>query len=136
MKHSWMAACWMAALVAGGCAGRGALVEGPVYPGAAARGPTLDIQVFRRQTEIEFTNTTARAIGASRLWLNRWYSRELSGLGVGETVRLPLREFKDRYGESFRGGGFFATERAEMLALAEIQVEGEVMGMVVVGGEE
>src|SRR5690606_1811967 len=71
-----------------------------------------------------------------RMWLNAWYSREIDGLGVGETLRLPLREFKDQYGDSFRGGGFFAPELPERLALAELQIGERMMGVVVVGGEE
>jgi hypothetical protein len=112
------------------------IVEGQQYPEKIERGPTLDIQVFRRETTLEFTNTTATPIPASRLWLNAWYSRQFEGLGVGQTVRLPLREFKDRYGESFRGGGFFATELPERLALAELESGGKMVGMVVVGGTE
>jgi hypothetical protein len=111
------------------------IVEGERYPTKIERGPTLNIQVFRRATQLEFTNTTANSIPASRLWLNAWFSKEIEPLGVGQSVIIPLREFKDRYGESFRGGGFFATEIPERLALAEIQTEGKMTALVVVGGE-
>jgi hypothetical protein len=139
MKHTLIAAVLGAGVAAGtlgGCASRKEIVEGEVYPAAAARGPTLNIQVFRRQTRVELTNTTAREFGRSRLWLNAWYSREIPSLAVGQTLVLPLSEFRDRYGDAFRGGGFFATERAERLALAEIQEGPEMLAMVVVGGEE
>lgn len=126
-----MAAAWMA-----GCrSGPTQIVEGEAYPERVERGPTLNIQVFRRETELEFTNTTAEPIPPCRMWLNAWYSREIDGLGVGETLRLPLREFKDQYGDSFRGGGFFAPELPERLALAELQIGERMMGLVVVGGE-
>jgi len=136
MKHTLIAVVMAGTAALGGCAGGGRIVEGEVYPGAVARGPALNIQVFRQQTRIEFTNTTAREFGRSRLWLNQWYSMEIPGLAVGQTLSLPLSGFKDRYGEEFRGGGFFASEKAERLALAEIQDGSEMMGLVVVGGED
>lgn len=105
-----------------------------------ARGPTLDIQVFRRQTEIELTNTTARSFGPSTLWLNARFSRPIDGFAVGQTLLLKLSDFKDEFGDSFRGGGFLATERPERLALAEIQPGDAkppaMLGLVVVGEEE
>ena len=135
MKYLLMAAC-MAVSAAAGChSGPGQIVEGEHYPEKVERGPTLNIQVFRRATQLEFTNTTASPIPASRLWLNAWFSRDLEPLGVGQSVVIPLREFKDRFGESFRGGGFFATEIPDRLALAEVQMDGKMLGLVVVGGE-
>lgn len=131
----WLGAAAALALL-GGCHGDATIAQGEIYPRTLARGQTLNIQVFRRETHIEFTNTTARNFGPGRLWLNGWYSCDLPSLAIGETVNLPLRDFKDRFGGSFRSGGFFATEPAERLALAEIQVGGEMLGMIVVGGDE
>lgn len=125
------------------CAAPPRIVEGRAYPLEMARGPTLDIQVFRRTTEIELTNTTARAFGPSTLWLNARFSRQIGGLSVGERLRLPLRDFHDQWGDTFRSGGFFATELPETLALAEIETAGSgggaervVLGLVVVGPQE
>jgi hypothetical protein len=122
-----------------GCrAGPREIRQGPVYPGRMPAGETLDVQVFRHQTEIEFTNTTARPLGPSTIWLNRRFGRPIDGLEVGQTLRFPLRDFRDRYGESFRAGGFFAVERPERLAVAELQTVGGdgqpvILGLVVVG---
>jgi hypothetical protein len=93
----------------------------------------VDIQVFRHGTIIRFTNTTARSFPAGRMWLNQWYSREIPPLGVGEKMQLSLREFKDQYGESFRAGGFFATRRPAKLVLAQLDVDDELVGLVVIG---
>ncbi|MEM9064567.1 MAG: hypothetical protein AAGB51_03660 [Planctomycetota bacterium] len=93
------------------------------YPYELAQAETLDIQVFLNPTTIEFTNTTARAFGASRVWLNQRYSREINGLDVGETKVLSLGEFRDRFGDEFPGSGFFATERPERLVLAQLETE-------------
>jgi hypothetical protein len=112
--------------------------EGPVYRAAIPAAETLDIQVFRHQTEIEFTNTTARNFGPGTIWLNRRFGRHIDGLEVGQTVRFPLRDFRDRFGESYRAGGFFAVERPERLVVAELETEQAgsdrvILGLVVVG---
>ena len=114
------------------------ITQGRVYPKEVQRGTTLDIQVIRRGAKIELTNTTARAFGKSILWLNGRFSREIDGLAIGQSLTIPLKEFKDEFGESFKGGGFFAAEKPEMLALAEIQpAEGnEMLGLIVVRGQE
>lgn len=128
-------ACLSFILLGPGCHGSGKIVEGQQYPVQAQHGPTLNIQVFRRETEIEFTNTTAEPLPPSVLWLNAWYSRPFEGLAIGKTTVIPLREFKDRYGDSFRAGGFFASELPDRVALAEVQTEGKMVGLVVVSGE-
>jgi hypothetical protein len=108
------------------------------YP-QLAQDQTLNIQVFRRTKTVELTNTTARAFGPSTLWLNARFSRPIDGLDVGESVTLPLGEFRDEFSDPFRGGGFFATERPERLILAQIETQqggkASLLGMVVVGGE-
>jgi hypothetical protein len=108
---------------------------------AASRGAVLDIQVFRKTKHLEFTNTTARAFGPSTIWLNGWFSRPIDSLAVGESVRIPLSEFRDRHSEAFRGGGFFATEEPDTLVTAELETTDQDGGtvlyrLVVVGGED
>ena len=136
MKHPLAPIPLALALIAGCSSTPKTIVEGEKYPAAVHHAYTLDIQVFRRDTDIEFTNTTARAFDPSTLWLNGRFSRHIEGLTLGQTVKLPLKSFKDEFGESFRGGGFFATQRPERLALAEIQVGNDMLGLIVVGNEE
>ena len=107
----------------------------PLYPTHLAQAETLDIQVTRDATRITLTNTTARSFGASRLWLNGAYGRDLEPLEIGETVTLDLSEFVDENGEPFKAGGFFAAERPDTLVLAQLEVEGRLLGLVVVQGE-
>jgi hypothetical protein len=105
----------------------------------------IDIQAFRSSKHIELTNTSGRAIGPSILWLNAQYCRAIDGIPVGQSLKLPLIEFRDEFNDAFRGGGFFAPERPERLVLAQIETpspdtiaEGqtpEFIGLVVVGGE-
>ena len=124
------------ALAAGCSSSPDRIVQGTKYPTTAKHLASIDIQVFRRETEVEFTNTTARAFGPSTLWLNARFSHAIDGLAVGQSMRIPLKQFKDEFGDSFRGGGFFATERPDRLGLAEIQTGNEIVGLVVVGGDE
>lgn len=111
-------------------------VERGVYPANRKQTRTLDIQVARDETVIRFTNTTAHPIPACTMWINAWYSRDVPAIGVGETVRLNLFEFKDQYGEEFRAGGFFATDKPMRLVLAQLALEEELVGLVVVGDYE
>ncbi|MCG3122757.1 MAG: hypothetical protein GIKADHBN_01159 [Phycisphaerales bacterium] len=123
----------------GGCSSTPATVDyARPFPRALAKGPTLDIQVFREAQHIEFTNTTARAYGPSTLWLNGRFCRPIDGLAVGETQRYRLKEFRDEYQDPFREGGFFATERPDRLVLAQLETAGDdaqpvMLGLIVVG---
>ena len=110
-----------------------ASLAGPPYPTEKAQATTLDIQVVRTETAIRLTNTTARSYGKSRLWLNQWYSREIPGLAVGQTVELDQNSFRDQYGESFRAGGFFATRKPQIVELVQLETEDGMLGLVAVG---
>ncbi len=135
----WMtAAC---AAIPAGCASAPPSMESDiVYPAHVGQREMLDIQVVQHATTIEFTNTTARAFGPCRMWLNARFSRALDGLRVGETLTLNVSEFRDEFNESFRHGGFWATRPGDRLVLAQIEVPptggGEkpsLLGLVVVG---
>jgi len=118
------------------CAHRpNAALAGPEYPDRN-QAKTLDIQVVRDETTIRLTNTTARGFGPSRMWVNRWYSKAIEKLDVGQTLELDLWEFRDQYGEPFQAGGFFATRKPERLVLAQLQTGEDVYGLVVVGRAE
>lgn len=128
-----------AAGVIGGCRAGGSQGQavGRVYPREVPKGEVLDIQVIREGTSIVFTNTTARAMGPSTVWVNMRFSRAIDGLGVGESKELDLREFKDEFGEVFRAGGFFATEAPQPVVLVQIEApkadgSPEMLGMIVV----
>ena len=94
---------------------------GPAYPRQMTQYGTLDIQVFRRSTTMEFTNTTPRAFGKSTLWINQRFSRPIAGIAVGETVEVPLEEFVDSNGDVFKAGGFFAGYIPDIIALAQLE---------------
>ena len=125
-----------AALMLAGChSAQDPALAGPMYPAEKAQVRTLDIQVVRTETSIRLTNTTARAYGKSRLWINRWYSAAIDGLGVGDSIELRQDSFRDQYGESFRGGGFFATRKPQKVDLVQLETEDGMLGLVAVGKE-
>lgn len=131
----------MLGVACGGCMSRLAGGEGSAldedasrpYPAELARAPSLPVQVLRDVTKIRLTNTSARSFGPSTMWLNRRYGRPIEGLAIGETITLEVGGFHDEFGAAFRGGGFFATVDPDPLILAEIESEGTIYGLVVVG---
>lgn len=109
------------------------------YPLGLTPGQTLDIHVIREGPQITLTNTTPRAFGPSMLWLNNQFGHPLEGLDVGETVSLRLGRFADENSDRFKPGGFFATERPDLLAVAELETtspytgEAELLRLIAVG---
>lgn len=112
------------------------------FPTALEQARVLEIQVRREPTTISLTNTTALDIPPCTMWINQRYSRPFDGLGVGESVTLPLDSFVDEFGERFRPGGFWATRTSERVVLAQFELANEqggpstLLGTIVVNGEE
>lgn len=110
-----------AAFILAACHAPASIEERRPYPLELRQGATLDVQVVRDETHITMTNTTAREFGPSTLWLNQWYSREIDGFAPGQTLRLDLADFEDKFGDAFRAGGFFATDIPQRIALVQIE---------------
>ncbi|MGE3108714.1 MAG: hypothetical protein AB7G11_05985 [Phycisphaerales bacterium] len=135
-RRGVIAAIAAACLALGACSsGSGDIPAGPEFPAIPQSG-SIDVQVFRDDTIIRMTNTTARTLPPGRIWANRWYARDFPGLDVGESLTLDLSEFKDRYDDSFRAGGFFATDRPSRLVQVQLEINGQLIGLVVVGNPE
>ena len=113
---------------------RGAKLDAglPAYPENTLQVETLNIQVFRDGTRLELTNTTSRSLQEGTLWLNRWWAHPTPAIAPGESLTLPLREFEDKFGERFRAGGFFATRNPDIVVLAQLETQGEMLGLVIV----
>ncbi len=114
------------------------ITQGRAFPHELRQTEVLDIQVFRHETRIEFTNTTARSIPAGTMWLNRRFSRAMPAIAVGQSFELALDEFQDEFGEAFRAGGFFATREPETLVQAQIETtdalgKPTLLGLIVIG---
>lgn len=92
------------------------------YPKELPAGPTFDVQVFRRSKTLDFTNTTASPLGPGTIWLNRRFSLPIKKpIGVGQSVSLPLREFRDEFGDPFREGGFWASDTPDPVVLCQVE---------------
>ncbi len=130
------------AIACGCCAGCGVLQLGRLpasdpYPAALEKGPTLDVQVAvdREQVSVTLTNTTARSFEDTTIWLNAWYAFDMRPLAIGETRRIRISRFRDKFGDRMPAGGFFATQRPKPIVLAELESDGVMYGLIVVRGE-
>lgn len=121
------------ALGAGGCVMRGAALENLERYPQAPQARTLDVQVERDGTRLVLVNTSGQTL-EGRVWVNRWYSRELAPVAPGERASLELGAFKDTFGNAFRAGGFFAIERPDAVVQTQVQLPGgELVGLVTLG---
>lgn len=130
--------CGVAGFV-GGCASRAGMVDldsGRTYPQDKPQVEVLDVQVLRDMAVISLTNTSARDLGSSTIWLNQEFYLDIPSFRVGETLSLNLTQFQNQYGRAFRAGGFFATERPKNVVLAQIEPSDSqfLLGLVVVDG--
>ena len=121
-----------------GCSGSGNILARPtsyegVPPSPLAQAEVLNIQVLRNVTDLELTNTSARAFGPGLLWVNERFSYPIDGLAIGESLDLPLRDFVDEFGDPFRAGGFFATREPDPVVLAQLESGGVLYGLLLGG---
>lgn len=103
------------------------------FPLALKQIETVNVQVLRIETEITLTNTSARALPATTMWINRQYSRPIDALDIGRTVTLPLASFLNEFSEPFRAGGFFATEKPDKIAQVQLETDEGLVGLLIVG---
>lgn len=105
--------------------------EWPVYPGPA-QGPVVNVQAFRDGPTLSFTNTSGRTLGPGLIWINAGYSTPIGAVEAGERASVDLNNCQNEFGQAFRGGGFFATERPDDVVLAQIEDEhGGLIGLIV-----
>ncbi|MBY0113083.1 MAG: hypothetical protein K2Y21_09690 [Phycisphaerales bacterium] len=122
-----------AAACVAGCSSTAPVDYARPYPKELPPGPVLDVQVFRRDKTLEFTNTTGAALGPGTLWLNRRFSRPVKEpIGVGKSVAIRLDEFRDEFGDPFKPGGFWASENPDSVALCQLEIapEGQKAQMI------
>ena len=123
-----------------GCLRSAAFTQSDPYPKQYQTLPTSNIQLYRSGRSITLTNTTAQSFGPSTIWLNRWFSRDIEGFEIGETMTLSLADFTDEFGDAFKGGGFFATTAPERIVHAELEIETDasraMLPLIVVGQRE
>jgi hypothetical protein len=108
------------------------------YPDKLHTAAPVDMQVFRRGTDIEIVNSTARSYADLDLWINQRYVRHLASLPAGKTIRLGLWDFRDEHGDAFYAGGFFRAYPATPVRLVEIQAAEDqpMIGLIAIRSEE
>jgi len=132
--------CCAVALALGACSQpRVQTLDGRAYPRAVVQDEVLDVQLTQTPQAVTFTNTTPRPLGPGWLWINGWYSADLPEVGVGESIEVPLRDFRNEFGEPPRAGGFWAGRDATRVVHAQIEAadpetgESRFLALVVVG---
>jgi len=107
------------------------------YPVDLHTTDTVDIQVFRDGPTLEIVNSTARTYRDFDLWVNQRYVKHVDEMRAGETLRLSLWEFHDKYGEVIAAGGFFRTVEAMPVRMVEIQPAPDepMVGLITIPGE-
>lgn len=123
-------------LFAGGCYTKREVGAGRGFPTELTQTSVRDIQVQRHGTHIALTNTSALVLGPGTMWLNEQFAREIEAIEVGRSASFHLSEFTNEFGERFRAGGFFATERPDRLVHAQVEQGGTLVGLIVIGGGE
>jgi hypothetical protein len=137
---SLSAATCAALLLLGACStARVQSLDGRAYPGSVVQERVLDVQLIQRPQAVSLTNTTPRTLGPGWLWINGWYSAALPAVGIGERIEIPMRDFRNEFGESPRSGGFWAGRDATRVVHAQIETTdpesgaSTFLGLVVVG---
>ncbi|MFO0859331.1 MAG: hypothetical protein U0570_02155 [Phycisphaerales bacterium] len=132
-----IALCGLAAstlLLLGGCTSIPPVDYARPYPKELPAGQTVDVQVFRKAKTLEFTNTTASPLGPGTIWLNRRFGMPIkTPIGVGQSVAIPLTNFRDEFGDPFREGGFWASDLPDALVLCQVEQAGEGEKPVIIG---
>ena len=105
------------------------------YPLNTQQARSIDVQVVRDDAVLTISNTTAAVLPAGRLWVNQAFSRPVDELPIGETVSFDLYEFRNRFDEPFRAGGFFATQNPLNIYMVQWQTEQEILGLLTVEGD-
>lgn len=107
------------------------------YPKQAHNTTTADMQVFRRDTNIEIVNSTPNSYADFDLWINQRYVKHVDSLPAGKSVTLSLWDFHDEYGDRFNAGGFFRSYSATPVRLVQIHpAENQpMMGLITIRSE-
>ncbi len=122
-------------LFVGGCETKTRIMPGTTprnYPYAESILGTIDIQVFREDTQIELVNHTAYSYDEFDLWLNERYVRRVNHLGAGDRLQISLFEFIDENSEGLRAGGLLTTGTPDPIVKAEIETTEGLVGLITI----
>lgn len=127
-----------AAVFLSACAGGPPPFAVGVYPPRLDQQVLAEATVERSGTVLLVHNNSQMILGPGRMWVNQEFSHPVDAIVIGETVQFDLSEFRNEFGERFRAGGFWATERPKRVGLVQIEPEADgarLLGLVVVADE-
>jgi hypothetical protein len=103
-----------------------------IYPEEAALGEPLDVQVIRLdRRNVRFDNRTTMAMQNVTVFLNHQYGAVLAELPVGDSGAVALNQFVNHYAERYPVGSLLEPEKAQVLVLADVMIDGKVHKMSV-----
>jgi len=104
------------------------------YPDSLAQDRVVQIQAVPRETDLELINATSVDYKDVDIWINRRYVQHLGELAAGQTVRMPIAQFRDIWGQCPQPGGFWRTRKPTPLVVVQIQQDEKspLVGLVTV----
>ncbi len=134
-RHSVVSACVAAALVTGCNAPLydPALATRP-YPEALEQSHVVQMQAVPQDLDLQIINATATDYLEIDIWVNRRYVQHVPKLLAGETISLPIVQFRDVWGQCPQPGGFWRTRAQTPLVFVQIQRDATspLLGLVTV----
>ncbi|MCA9292782.1 MAG: hypothetical protein KDA20_03090 [Phycisphaerales bacterium] len=124
--------------VLGGCSSTAPAFEVSTYPAGLGQQVLTEATVERSGVVMRVTNGSSMALGPGTMWVNQEFSHPVGVLDAGTAVDFDLSAFRNEFGERFRAGGFWATEKPKLLSLVQIKPDGNggsLIGLVVVKDE-
>lgn len=121
-----------------GCSSGTAAHGTGAYPPGLAQQVVAEATVERAGTVMRIWNGSGMALGPGTMWVNQEFSHSIGAIESGASVELDLSAFRNEFGERFRAGGFWATEKPKRLGLVQVKPDGNggsLLGLVVVKDE-
>ena len=91
------------------------------YPFERHSLQVVDVHVFRDGSQVVIAIGSDTHLESPRIWINQRYMFDSSDIKIGGTIVLDLGLFRDKFGESFSAGGFFAFREPEPLRLVQLE---------------
>lgn len=104
------------------------------YPEALQQDRVVQIQAVPQELDLEIINATNVDYRNIDIWVNRRFVQHAPELLAGTTIKLPIEQFRDVWGQCPQPGGFWRTRQPTPLVLVQIQTDATspLIGLVTV----
>lgn len=106
------------------------------YPYEIESVRVVDVEVFRDGTKITLANHAPESFADFTLWINERYQAKVDALPLGGMLTISLDSLRDEFGEKFRAGGFFSSQKAQPVVKAEMQSTDSLIGLIVIPNDK